>query len=93
MIRGYLLYTKVQLESMRNQENANSLRSQISLYFDNALSKDECDSLLNRVNDDPRCSKMFTKEKNFRDFIKNNVKRPSVSPDLIQSIKENIRFH
>ena len=27
----------------------------------------------------------------FRDFIKNNVKRTSVSPDMIQSIRDSIR--
>lgn len=77
---------------MRNQDNARNLRSKINLYFDNALSHEEQDSLLNQVESDPRCSKMFKKEKTFRDYIKNNVKRSSVSPDLIQSIKDSIRI-
>lgn len=76
---------------MRNQENTGILRSKINLYFDNALSQEEKSSLLEQVNSDTRCSKMFNKEKTFRDYIKNNVKRSSVSPDLIQSIKDNIR--
>ncbi len=77
---------------MRNQENARNLRSKINLYFDNALSQEEQNSLLNQVDSDPRCNKMFNKEKTFRDYIKNNVKRSSVSPDLIQSIKDSIRI-
>ena len=77
---------------MRNQDNARNLRSKINLYFDNALSQEEQKSLLNQVDSDPRCSKMFNKEKTFRDYIKNNVKRSSVSPDLIQSIKDSIRI-
>lgn len=77
---------------MRNQENARNLRSRINLYFDNALSQEEQNSLLDQVDSDPRFNKMFNKEKTFRDYIKNNVKRSSVSPDLIQSIKDSIRI-
>ena len=76
---------------MRNQENTRSLRSKINLYFDNALSQEESSTLLERVSSDTKCNKMFNKEKTFRDYIKNNVKRSSVSPDLIQSIKDSIR--
>ncbi|MEE9440170.1 MAG: hypothetical protein V3V14_14285 [Saprospiraceae bacterium] len=76
---------------MRNQENTGVLRGQINLYFDNALSPSEKDNLLQKVDADPKCNKMFNKEKTFRDFIKNNVKRSSVSPDLIQSIRDSIR--
>ena len=76
---------------MRNQENTGSLRSKINLYFDNALSQEEQSTLLDQVSNDSKCNKMFNKEKTFRDYIKNNVKRSSVSPDLIQSIKESIR--
>jgi len=77
---------------MRNQESSVSLRKKINLYFDNALSQEECSSLLDKVNTDNKCSKMFKKEQNFREYIKNNVKRSSVSPDLIQSIKDSIRI-
>lgn len=76
---------------MRNQENTGTLRSKINLYFDNALSQDEQSSLLEKVSSDAKCNKMFNKEKTFRDYIKNNVKRSSVSPDLIQSIRDSIR--
>jgi len=76
---------------MRNQENTGSLRKKINLYFDNALSSKEQQDLLTQVDNDTRCNKMFNKEKTFRDYIRNNVKRSSVSPDLIQSIKESIR--
>ena len=92
---GILLISReagIKLKNMRNQENARNLRSKINLYFDNALSQEEQNSLLNQVDSDPRCNKMFNKEKTFRDYIKNNVKRSSVSPDLIQSIKDSIRI-
>ena len=41
---------------------------------------------------DPRGNKIFNKEKDFRDFVKNNVRRPAVSPDFIQNIKDRIRL-
>jgi len=37
------------------------------------------------------CNQMFQSERSLRDYIKNNVAKSSVSPDLIQSIKNNIR--
>ena len=77
---------------MRNRENLQDLRQKIDLFFDNALPLADQEELLSRVNNDPRCSQMFNKEKCFRDFIKNNVKRTSVSPDFIQSIKNRIRI-
>ena len=76
---------------MRNRENIQDLRQKIDLYFDNALPPKDQEELMMKVHQDPRCSKMFNKEKTFRDFIKNNVKRTSVSPDIIQSIRDSIR--
>ena len=76
---------------MREQANSIDLRHQINLFFDNALSPEDQKDLLQKVDCDHKCNKLFTKEKNFRDYIKNNVKRSSVSPDLIQSIKDRIR--
>jgi hypothetical protein len=73
-------------------ESLQDLRQRIHMYFDNELCNDDCQSLLKKVETDARCSKMFNKEKNFREFIKTNVKRPSVSPDLIQNIKDRIRI-
>ncbi|MBT8190546.1 MAG: hypothetical protein HKN67_03360 [Saprospiraceae bacterium] len=76
---------------MGNLHNVHDIRNQVNLYFDNALGDNEKKELLSRVDNDPRCSKIFKKEKTFREFIKNNVARPSVSTDLIQSIKDRIR--
>lgn len=76
---------------MGNLHNVHDIQNQVNLYFDNALGDNEKKELLSRVNTDPRCSKIFNKEKTFREFIKNNVARPSVSTDLIQSIKDRIR--
>ncbi len=76
---------------MGNLHNVNEIQDQVNLYFDNALGENEKQELLHKVDIDPRCSKIFNKEKNFRNFIKNNVTRPSVSSDFIQLIKDRIR--
>lgn len=65
-------------------------RKQVDLYLDRALNSEAEKELLNRVNHDPNCDRVLSKEKNFREFIKNSVKRPQVSPDFIQAIKNKI---
>lgn len=73
-------------------DSIHDLRQRIDMYFDNELDDSSCQSLLKKVQSDPRCNKLFNKEKNFREYIKTNVKRSSVSADLIQNIKNNIRI-
>ena len=77
---------------MKNPNFIQDFQQRVNLYFDNQLNENDQQTLLNQVSEDPQCDKMFQKEKNFRDFIKNNVKRSSVSPDLIQSIKNKVRI-
>ncbi len=72
--------------------NFQDIQNRVNLYFDNALGESEKRELLNQVSNDPKCSKIFNKEKNFREFIKNNVTRPSVSSDFIQNIKDKVRY-
>ena len=73
-------------------DTVHQLRQRIEMYFDNELPKEDCKQLLSRVQQDPKCNKLFNKEKNFREYIRTNVKRPSVSADLIQSIRDRIRI-
>ncbi|MBK8515069.1 MAG: hypothetical protein IPL55_01880 [Saprospiraceae bacterium] len=75
---------------MRSFDSVKSLRQQINLYLDNELPIEDEKSLIHRVESDPRCTKIFNKEKDFRDFVRNNVKRPSVTPDFIQDLKRRI---
>jgi len=72
--------------------NMDEIQKRVTLYFDNALEEREKNELLQQVNQDPKCSKIFNKEKNFRAFIKDKVKRPDVSSDLIQNIMNKIRI-
>jgi len=76
---------------MRNQNDNSDLRQKINLYLDNALGAKEQEDLFDKVNSDPRFSQMFQDERNSRDYIKTNLRKESVSPDLIQSIRDNIR--
>ncbi len=76
---------------MRNQNDNSDLRQKINLYLDNALGAKEQEDLFDKVNSDPRFAQMFKDERNSRDYIKNNLRKESVSPDLIQSIRDNIR--
>jgi len=75
---------------MRSFDSVKSLRQQINLYLDNELPTDEEKNLEARIESDPRCSKILHKERDFRDFVKNNVRRPSVSQDFIQDLKNRI---
>ncbi|MBK7807254.1 MAG: hypothetical protein KA270_11695 [Saprospiraceae bacterium] len=77
---------------MRSFDSVKSLRQQINLLLDNELPKEDHQNLISRMESDPRCNKIFNKEKDFRDFVKNNVRRPAVSPDFIQNIKDRIRL-
>ena len=77
----------VELTTLSNYQD---LRKQISMYFDNELCSDDKQQLLQRVDVDPKCSSLFRKEKNFREYIKSNIKRPNVSNNLIDNIKNKM---
>jgi len=77
---------------MRSFDSVKSLRQQINLLLDNELPNEDQQNLIDRMESDPRCNKIFNREKDFRDFVKNNVRRPSVTPDFIQNIKDRIRL-
>lgn len=66
------------------------LSQQVNLCLDDRLTDESKDSLMQFVNNDRDCQQLFEKEKNFRDFIKNNIKKPSATPDLINSIKNKL---
>ncbi len=75
---------------MRSFDSLKSLRQQINLYLDNELPIEDEKNLKLRVESDPRCTKIYNKEKDFRDFVRNNVRRPAVTPDFIQDLKRRI---
>lgn len=76
---------------MRERENYQSFRQKLDMYLDNALSHEDEKDFVARITEDPAYNRLYASEKNFREMIKNNIKRPNVSPNLIQSIKDRIR--
>lgn len=75
---------------MSSFETNKSLRQQIHLFLDNELPKEDQKNLIDKMGSDPRFINIMKKEQDFRDFVKNNVKRSSVSADFIQNIKDRI---
>lgn len=75
---------------MAHENLLNYFSQQVNLYLDNRLSEESSQHLLNIVNKDDECQTVFNKEKNFRDFIKNNAKRSSASEELINIIKNKL---
>lgn len=76
---------------MRERENYQSFRQKLDMYLDNALNQEDEKDFVARINEDPAYNRLYASEKNFREMIKNNIRRPNVSPNLIQSIKDKIR--
>ena len=77
---------------MSDQEDLQNIRREVDMYFVRALSRQDQDQLLDRVNTNPTYHRVFTQEKAMREQIKLKIHRPGVSPDLIQAIKDNIRM-
>ena len=75
---------------MRGNENYQDIQKKISLFIDNELDNCDCENLKNKISSDPKCKKIFNKEKKFRDYIKYHIKRPSVSSTLVTNIKNSI---
>ena len=75
---------------MENKNLLNYFSNQVNLYLDNRLNEESEQNLLDAINNDSMCYQVFHKEKQFRDLIKNKVKRSSVSSDLINSIKSKL---
>lgn len=63
---------------------------QVNLYLDDRLNEESKQHLLNVVNQDDECQGVFNREKTFRDFVKNNVKRPCATQQLIDNIKNKL---
>jgi tyrosine-protein phosphatase YwqE len=64
--------------------------NQVNLYLDNRLNEESSQQLMDIVQKDDECSKLFKTERSFRELIKKNVPRQVVSTDLIQTIKNSV---
>lgn len=77
---------------MKNSQDYKDLVRKVTMYLDNALSKEAERSLLREIKSNPNYMELLHKEKSFREFVKSRVQRRTVSPALVQSIKERIKI-
>jgi len=75
---------------MDHSESLKSIRQRIHMFLDNELAREEEEKLVRSMEDDPRTSRLMDQEKQFRDFLKSNLKRPTVSPDFKKNLKSII---
>jgi|JI7StandDraft_1071085.scaffolds.fasta_scaffold10676_2 hypothetical protein len=75
---------------MKTFDSVKSLRHQINLFLDNELPTEQKEDLIKVIESSPKSQKIMENEKIFRDFVKTNFKRPEVSQDFVQSIKNSI---
>ncbi|MEM9888328.1 MAG: hypothetical protein AAF849_20710 [Bacteroidota bacterium] len=76
---------------MGNVKNFQDLAAKVTMYLDNELSPEAERELLREIKSNPEYVGVLSKERSFREFIKSRVHRRSVSPALIQSIKDKIQ--
>lgn len=77
---------------MGNQQNYQDLVKKVNMYLDNELTKEAERELLRDIKLNPLYKEILSKEQSFRQFIRSKVQRRTVSPALIQSIKDRIRI-
>ena len=77
---------------MKNSKDYKDLVRKVTMYLDNALSKEAERELLREIKSNPNYMELLHKEKSFREFVKSRVQRRTVSPALVQSIKERIKI-
>lgn len=75
---------------MAHENLLNYFSTQVNLYLDNRLNEESSKHLMDAVQMDDECQKVFNKEKTFRDFVKRNAKRPCASEELINAIKNKL---
>ncbi|MEM6316893.1 MAG: hypothetical protein AAF960_04445 [Bacteroidota bacterium] len=77
---------------MKNSKDYKELVKKVTMYLDNALTKEAERELLREIKSNPAYMELLHKEKSFREFVKSRVQRRTVSPALVQSIKERIKI-
>ncbi len=76
---------------MQNFDNIQNIQKNVSLYFDNALSKEDEQQLLDHVNANPQSNEIFNQEKTAREFLKANIRRTKVSDEILNRIKQSFQ--
>ncbi|MEM7103146.1 MAG: hypothetical protein AAF502_08460 [Bacteroidota bacterium] len=76
---------------MANKTANDSFLERVIMYLDGELTKQEERELLLEIKETPEYLEKFKIEKSFREFIRSKITRRSVSQNLIQNIKDQIR--
>jgi hypothetical protein len=76
--------------AMRNVQNSQDFIQRMNLLLDNELTPDAERQMLEEIKTNPTYRDMLAKEQSFREFIRSRIHRKTVSPSLVQSIKEKI---
>ena len=77
---------------MRSPGKIQDFRQKIDLYLDNALTNDETTEFENAASTNPEFGRLLESESKFRNLLKSKVKRSTCSDNLINNIKNNIKF-
>ncbi len=80
------------MSSASKNHSCTAFSNKVISYLDGGLDKQEERELLAEMKNCPDCLEKYSKEQAFRAFIRSKVSRKKVSPILIQSIKDKIRY-
>lgn len=80
------------MKNGQSQAAVKELFRKVNMYLDNELSKEEEVRLLREIQSNPSYMQVLSQERSFREFVKSKLTRRKVSPALVQSIKDKIRF-
>ena len=76
---------------MNSVQNSQDFIKRINLLLDNQLEPDAKQETLAEINTNPSYRELLSQEQSFRDFIRNHIDRKTVSPSLVQSVKDIIQ--
>jgi anti-sigma factor RsiW len=82
---------KIKSDIMGFNHTFDHMAEKINLFIDNELSADERESVESQLECDPLCHSLYESELKFKDFVKTNFKRSSLSDDWVQNIKKQIK--
>ncbi len=76
---------------MNSYQNSQDFIQRMNLLLDNELTPDMEREMLEEIKTNKNYRELLSQEKSFREFVRSRIHRKSVSPSLVQSIKEKIR--
>ncbi len=78
---------------MRAPNDYEDFRKKVDMMLDKALSKEAEAEVMRTIEENPAFEKLLNNERSFREFVRQGVVRPKVTPEFIQSIKDKVRYH